>query len=77
MPFLGRATLDCGTNSLLPLRVIRGLCPHQPAPRSCTSQAPEAGATQHPKIDLNQEFDRYLGQIYSPEPAMAMKGVLK
>ena len=35
LPFRGRATLDCGMTSFLPMRGFRGLCPHQPAPRSC------------------------------------------
>ena len=32
LPFRGRATLDCGMTSFLPMRGFRGLCPHQPAP---------------------------------------------
>ena len=46
MLFRGRVTLDCGVTSFLPLRGFRGLSPHQPAPRSCTSQAPEDSAAQ-------------------------------
>ena len=72
LPFRGRATLDCGMTSFLPMRGFRGLCPHQPAPRSCEQPRRRKTVllkTSRPRPHSRASSTALEGQSYPPKPA--------